>query len=296
MHPQLTEALAVGNGLITRRALPHLHRAIDAALRRGDLTAVLPGIYARPPDAATVETRARAACLADPDAVVTGRAAAILGGWTHVRTPDEVNVASHRLRTQHPGFRFERRTIDPELTRRVDGVRITTRPLTTLDLALELGDHHLDDGLRRGVEPAKLRRALNLSAGRRGFGRLRPLVDAVRDRPWSKLERQAHELLRAADIDGWLANRAIYAGRDDRIGYGDLVFAEIRLVIELDGLTDHSSPGDKVRDARRDLKLARIGWEVIRMPGAWVTSTPEEFVAIVRDIITTRQVRQGLWT
>lgn len=296
MHHQLMEALAAGNGLIARRALPHLHRAIDAALRGGDLTAVLPGIYARPADAATLQARARAACLADPDAVVTGCAAAILSGWTHVPTPDEVTVASHRLRAQRPGFRFERRTIDRELTRRVDGVRITTRPLTTLDLALELGDHHLDDGLRRGVEPAKLRRALDLSTGRRGFGRLRPLVEAVRDRPWSKLERRAHEQLREAGIGGWLANRAIYAGRDDRIGYGDLVFTEIRLVIELDGLATHSSSSDKARDTVRDLRLARIGWEVIRMSGSWVTANPEEFVAAVRDIVRTRQVRQGLWT
>lgn len=291
MHPDLITALAHGDGLILRRRLPGLRGSLDAALRRGELVAVLHGVYARPDTAATLGTRARAACLADPNAIITGAAAAILGGWTDLEEPEVVTVATEGLRGRRPGFRFERRSIPRALTRSVEGARITTRPLTALDLAVEHGPWWIDDALRRGLDPADLRRALDLCPGRRGFGRLRAAVHAIRDRPWSILERRAHLLLRQAHIGGWEANRAVYARRDELLGYGDLVFAHLRLVIELDGAAAHSSPGDRDRDAARDLRFARAGWEVVRVKGRWVTADPEEFVRTVRDILRTRHGR-----
>ena len=293
VHPALETALTAGNGVLARREHPALAHAIDGALRQGRLARVLPGVYARTADAGSLQTRARAACRADPHAVVTGRAAAVLGGWDDLAAPDEVDVASMALRGPRPGFRFERRRIDPQLVRRLDGLRITTRALTALDLALELGETHLDDALRRGVEPGALRRALALSGGRRGWARLRRAVHAIRDRPWSPLECAAHEVLRRHRVDGWVANRAIYDVRGETLlGYGDLVLAAYRLVIELDGRAYHGEPHDVARDAARDLALARAGWEVVRIPGRLVTSDPDEFVRVVRDLLRTRQGRR----
>lgn len=293
VHPHLEAALTAGQGVLARRRHPSLTGAIDRALRRAELVPVLAGVYAGRDDAHTVEIKARAVCLADPDAVVTGRAAAILGGWDHVAEPDAVQVASLRLRRPRSGFAFERRRIPRALTRTVGGARITTFPLTALDLAVELGEGQLDEALRRGVEPAAVKRALDLSEGRRAFWALRRPVHQLRDRPWSPLERAAHELLREAGIDGWQANRGLYDSRGETLlGYGDLVFAALRLVIELDGAAQHGGAEARARDSNRDLALARAGWEVIRFGGLLVGEAPLEFVAVVRDIVRSREQRR----
>lgn len=110
------------------------------------------------------------------------------------------------------------------------------------------GPSRVDNALRRESTP-----------GRRGYAALRRELDAVRDRLWSRLECAAHVLLRGAGITGWVANRAIYARRDEKVAYGDLVFADLRLVIELDGKGYHSADGHARRDEASDLRLARLG-------------------------------------
>jgi len=76
-----------------------------------------------------------------------------------------LTAASRRLGTR-PGFAFERRTIPPSLIRRLDGVRVTSRALTVLDLIPETGAPAIDAALRRKIPLAHLRAALQLTAGR----------------------------------------------------------------------------------------------------------------------------------
>ncbi|MDO5535829.1 MAG: DUF559 domain-containing protein [Propionibacteriaceae bacterium] len=290
MHPRLRETLDQGHGVLDRRAHPDLHHQLDNAIRCGDLVRVVPHVYAESGEASSLITRARAACLADPDAVIIGRAAAILGGWADLPEPDVVEVAAPRRNRPQPGFRFRQRRVPRSLSRRGEpGVRVTTFPMTALDLALQFGPDQLDDALRRGVDPAKLRAALEATRGRRGYELLRRQVHAVRDTPWSRLECAAHDLLRGAGVNGWVANRALYERQDVRIGYGDLVFADLMLVIELDGKEFHSEDGHARRDRARDRRLHRKGWEVIRVESDLVFHHPEEFVALVSDVVSTRE-------
>lgn len=296
MHPLLDAALAAGHGVVARRDHPTLVGMMDGALRRGELVSLLAGVYCRPADATDLTIRARAVCVADPAAVITGRAAAIVAGRSDVPAPEVIVVASRTLRGPVPGYRFERRAIDPVLVRRLRGVRFTAKALTALDLALDLGEGQLDEALRRGIDPADLRDALRLSPNRRGYARLRRVVDELRDRPWSPLERRAHELLRQARVDGWLANRAVYDDHGDRLGFGDLVFGAYGLVLELDGASYHRDAAKRADDGSRDLRFERAGWEVIRFGGSLVTDDPERFVAIVRDLLRTRAWRCGVRT
>lgn len=292
MHPDVAAALTAGRGLVVRRQHPGLKHAIDHALRTGELERVLCGIYAHAADAHDLAVRARAARLADPNAIVTGAAAAVLGGWKHIAAPEEITIASHGLRRPQPGFRFERRHIDPTLTRRMDGYVVTTRALTALDLAVAHGDAQLEDALRHGVELRQLKQALLLSPGRRGFAHLREVVHMMRDRPWSPLELAAHKLLRQAHVTGWDANRAIYDRRgEELLAYGDLVWATLHLIVELDGWDSHGRPDARSRDAARDLSLAREGWEVVRIESALVFRQPSAFVRAVQDIVRTRLAR-----
>jgi len=289
MNPELASALEAAQGVVRRREHPGMRHALDAALQRGELIAVLPGVYAAAADAAGFVTRARAACRVDPDAVVVGEAAAFVLGWVPAEPP-EVTVATLRLRTPCRGFRWERRRIPAGLHRVHDGYRIATKAMTALDLTTNREDA-LELALRKGVTPAELTRALALTPHRRGNADRRRQVTQTSEQPWSPAERKAHAALRRARISGWQANRALYDRRGEvRLGYGDLVFAAYRLVIEIDGDTHRTSEGWS-RDAARDLALARAGWEVVRIPASVVLRSPKEFVAIVRELLDARAAR-----
>lgn len=293
MHPPLATLLADGFGVLDRRLHPELRHQIDHAVRSGVLVRVLPNTYCAAGGQNSLRTRARAACLADPDAVITGLAAGVIGGWKELPEPPVPSVATPH---QHPGWsgvRLERRSVPRSHTRVVEGIRITTFPMTAVDLALSEGPPRLDDALRRGIELLKIREALEATPRRPGYGRLRRELRDVRDKPWSRLECAAHVLLRQAGITGWRANRAIRASPEELVGYGDLVFDDLWLVIELDGKGDHSELWQRTRDKARDLRLARLGWEVVRLSGDVVFKTPAEFIAIVRDLLRTRARRLG---
>lgn len=290
MHYTVTAALAEGHGVLARRAHPGLRNRIDAALRRGELRRVLPGIYVA--GEPTLEQRARAACLADPGAVVLGAAAAHLVGWTHPPVPESIAVAT-RIRAPQPGFRWELRRIPARLTRRLEGgVRVTSKALTALDLADEFGDEELERALRAGVPLADLTRALALTPGRRGRAALRRAVATMWTRPWSPAELRAHAALLSARIGGWEANWNIYDRWGEQLlGCGDLVFDGRRLVLEIDG-AHHLEPQQVLSDKARDLRLAREGWEVVRIGASLALDHPEDFVAIVRDVLASRPPRR----
>lgn len=72
-------------GVIGRRQHPELAESLSWLVRRGELVAVLPGVYCQPEVIATFETRVRAARLWDPDAVLVGAAAAKASFWPELR-------------------------------------------------------------------------------------------------------------------------------------------------------------------------------------------------------------------
>ncbi len=288
MHPQLDEQVKRSRGIVRRKDHPDLHNAIDAAVRRGDLVRLLPGLYATPSVAATLEGRARAVGLFDPDAVVTGLAAAALTGWD-VRRPGVLTVASPHAHRPAAGFTFERRSIPRQLTRRMDGFRATARVLTALDVYDATTDA-IEYAQRKNVAPADVARTLTLTRGRRGNVARRRLADQSRDNAWSPVERRAHARLRRARISGWKANAALFDAAGTLLGYGDLVFEQIGLVLELDG-APHRDRETQQRDTARDLALRRAGWEVIRFGAALVEDDPARFVAIFRDVVESRRGR-----
>ena len=288
MNPTLAALLDAGAGVLRRRDHPDLNHLMDGALRRGELVRVLPGLYARPTDARTLIGRARAVCLADPDAVVTGEAAAFLLRWRSFE-PGELTVATLRLRTPYAGFRCERRAIPSGLSRRVDGYRVTTKAMTALDLAATREDA-LEFALRHGVSPEDLRVALALTPHRRGNETRRRGVRDMGSQPWSPAERRAHTALRKGRISGWSANRAIFDRRGEKLGYGDLVWRAHGLILEIDGAT-HRTPEGVARDTTRDLAFARAGWEVVRVPASLVLGDPVGFVELVRELLATRAGR-----
>lgn len=80
-------AILATDGVIARREHPELRGAIAWMVRIGELVPVLPGVYAGPAMAVSVETRIRAVGRWDRDSVLTGAAAARLTFWPSIRVP-----------------------------------------------------------------------------------------------------------------------------------------------------------------------------------------------------------------
>ena len=61
----------------------------------------------------------------------------------------------------------------------------------------------------------------------------------------------------------------------------DLVFAALRLVVEVDGRRWHWSPERQEADLVRHTRLEAAGWTVLRYPAARVLAEPDAVVAEV---------------
>ncbi len=286
MHPDLEKALGQ-HGVLKRSDHPHLGRELDKALAAGELVRVLPGVSALPHVARSLEGRARAVTLYDADAVITGQAAGRLTGFS-VREPTEVTVASpHRRRPTGP-FMFERRSIPRNLTRKMDGYRVTSRVMTALDLYD--GDGAFEWALRKGVSPDDIAMALAQTKGRPGNQGRRRKAHQTRDQPWSTLEQKAHAHLRRGRVRGWKANAPLFDQDGILIAKGDLVFHAHGLIIEINGHW-HGTRKASTNDAARNLALRLEGWEVIPFEAEVVGDTPREFVKIVRGLLASRVSR-----
>ncbi len=248
----------LGGGVIARGSLPGLTGQIDWALRKGELTSLLAGVYARPSDATNPAVGARAIGLADPHAVICGTAAAWLHGWV----PDPgagFDVASLALKSTG-WLRVHRRDIPPELIRRVGGIKCTSRALTAIDLVPELGPGILDEALRRRVRLDELRAALTATPHRRGNAERALALADSRDEPWSEAERTGHRALRAKRIKGWVANFPVIADPEEPpIACLDIALKDLKLAFEIDGAQYHANADAFHRDRLRDERLALLG-------------------------------------
>lgn len=285
MNPDLATAIERSGGVLRRRDHPGLRHAIDAALRRGDLVRLLPGTYATPAAANTLEGRARAACLFDPDAVIGGDAAAWLCGWP-LRQPAVPLVYSPHKRRPAEGFVFRRAELPRHLVRNRKGWRVTSLALTALDTSAK---DAVEYALRKGASVADLEAALSSTGGRPGNTSRRRRLAEARDGAWSSAERRAHAALRRGRVRGWRANVGVYDRHGERLGVGDLVFDRLGLVIELDG-HHHATREASVRDSIRDVDMWCAGWEVIRL-GVSILDDPARFTRLVRRIVTSRAHR-----
>ncbi|HEX6390063.1 MAG TPA: DUF559 domain-containing protein [Solirubrobacteraceae bacterium] len=140
---------------------------------------------------------------------------------------------------------------------------------------------------RRGMlDAAALREAMARANGRRGLGRLRDELrayDPVLVGEYSPLPQLALKLLRQAGLP--LPDREI----NYLDGYsGDLVYTDLRIVMELDGFGPHGSRKAMRHDRRRDRKTILNGYWPLRFTSADLHDDPEGFVADVAEAIALR--------
>lgn len=279
------QALLRREPVVLVRQYPALRQAMERALTRREVVALLPGAYTLPAHATNLMVRVLAACLTSPDAVVLDTAAARLG-YDGDRSRVDVITVAGRHRGRPTGYRFERRAIPVEWVQMRRGLRFTHPAWTALDLCGAEGPRAIDEALRLGVPLDAMEAALADRGRRRGNAALRAWLAESRERPFSFAERAAHTALREGDVTGWRGNvRLRLPGRDVVL---DIAFERERLAVEVDGYTFHSSTKAFTQDRLRDADLMAAGWVVLRLPATLVIDEPERFVHLVRRALAQR--------
>lgn len=295
----LAQALVDGSGVLVGRSHPHLAWPLRVARQRGELVTVLRGIYTTPVRAADFAVRVLALMVADPDAILLERSAAVVLGWRDPDPGEEVVAASRRIQSAPRGYRLTRRRIHPDdLHTVIDGsapatpgtpalaVRCSSAALTAVDLARGGDGAPLDDALRRRIPLADLWAAL-LRHPTRGSREVRALLHESRDEPWSPAERAGHRALRSRGLGGWAANLTVER-TPGRVAQLDVAFAALRLGVEIDGYAHHGSRAAFEADRARDVDLNLRGWHVVRVAAAWVLHHPGEFAAFIETVVRQR--------
>jgi very-short-patch-repair endonuclease len=250
--------------------------AVRTLVEAGNLTTVLKGVYRLP--AVTLDEMARCAavCAAHPELAISGPTAGRLWGLRRLPRDHRIHVLAPPV--SHPTIArwvvpYRTAAVHPrDLVRRADGITVTSRARTALDLArfvpptdllsiIEqvIRDGDLDDDELRAVavdwmstQRPWIRRYLELLDGRLHGGPAESHGETV-----------LGDALAAAGLVGLIRQYRI-----DLPGYGparfDLAVPSVRLAIEVDLHPTHSETAGRRRDAARDVAATQIGWAVER--------------------------------
>jgi very-short-patch-repair endonuclease len=212
-------------------------------------------------------------------------------GWAlepvHVLTGRRPHRGSPHLGIVHSTLR-----LDPSHLTLVDHIPVTTPARTLLDLSLRLHPGKLedlcDDLLRRKllttVQLHDLAADLPERGGPMGWGLLRRLA-AVRGPGYqptgSKLERRFEQIVEDAGDPPF--ERQVEVGDGDGwIGRVDFADRPLKVIVEVQGETFHSTISDRRRDAERIGRLRAAGWIVVEVHEHEIWSSPAAVVAKVR--------------
>lgn len=283
-HRDEIERLLHHEGAVSRRQHPDLARTLSWLAESGRVTAILPGVYVRADAAVDPGTRIRALALAEPNAVLTQHAAAVVSFWPDLRV-DTVVAAVPSKRHSPAGFRLERRSIPSELVSTREDLYLTAPALTALDLVPSLGGDGIDQALRTGAATLDdLRVAMELTPNRRGNHERMVMLRDSRDAPWAASERLLHRLLREAGLVGWDTNRPVRL--PEGLFYVDALFEVARLAIEIDGWEFHARrPADFEATLHKHTALESAGWRVLHFTWAQLTGDPAWVLDKIRQAL-----------
>lgn len=278
----LAAIIANQHGIVDRRSLTNdlLDRSDIARLVSSDrLVVVHRGVYrvATSPD--TFESRCVAACLADPTGVITGRAAARLWSFRHVRRTDDPDLlVAHHSNSISRGVRLRRTNVlsVEDAVTRADSIRVAAPPRAWFDLAAELDDERFEMLTEHvianhGQVPTLWRTVRRLETpGRSGLARVRRVLSS---RPvWQKpagsgLELSVLKALEHAGVPEMVRQHRIRLDNGTTI-HPDGAIPELRWAIEVDHITWHGGRFDAQYDKSRDRAARRSGWQVERITDA----------------------------
>jgi hypothetical protein len=226
--------------------------------------------------------RARAACLLLPEALVTGRSAAVLWGVELAGPADDVEVTVPAR--AHPrrivGLRVRRAEIPPDHRWRRAGVPVTTPEATAVRLAGSLpGDEAViavDRMVASGIVDLEAVRALAASQRGSGSARMRSVCALADGLAASPQETRLRLLLVRSGLPMPVAQYRVRINGQS-IARVDFAWPDKKIALEYDGLW-HADEKQFGKDRRRLNRLREAGWTVVFVTAAHFYR-PDELIA-----------------
>jgi len=269
--------------------------AVNRAVARADLVRLAPRTLAVP-DLVDDRSHLMAACLSEPGAVASHRAAAVLLGLDGVE--DDIVEVSTRGEQRSRRLRTHRSTdlADGDVVV-IDGIPTTDATRTCCDLGkvepLSVVERAVESALRSRlttVPRLETRMVALARRGRPGPATLRQVL-ALRgggEPTESDLGTLAIQCLRLGGVPDPVRQHVVrLAGRF--VARLDLAWPDARVYAELDGRKHHEAWADTVRDRRRQNALGRAGWLPIRLTWAMVV---HEGPQVASDVLATLAERR----
>jgi hypothetical protein len=254
-------SVAVRAGLLSSRQLD------GRAWRR-----LFQDVYVHSAVPVTHELRARAATVLLPEAVVTGRSAAVLWGVDLALAGDDVEVTlpSGANPRRVAGLSARRMLIPKEHRSRRGDVPVTTAAATAVRVAALLpGDDAVvavDRLIATGVVDLEPIRTLAAGATGRGSARARTVVGLADGLAESPQETRLRLLVGRSDLPAPVAQYPVRV-HGQVFARVDFAWPEHKVALEYDGLW-HAEPGQFAKDRRRLNALTAAGWRVIFVTAA----------------------------
>lgn len=273
------EALGLGRGAVQHR------------VRTGRLVRVHHNVYSLGPPRREPTALAAAAVLAGgPGAALSHGSAAALWGlrkrWPH---PPEITVATDR---RPGGLRVHTSTtLSKRDVRTHRGIRVTSPARTLLDIAPRLSEPELaralnDGRLERRLHPSELEELLARLPSHPGAKRVRPHLTTTGPTR-SQLEDTFLAFIHAHGLPEPQINFRV-------AGYEvDVLFADQRVIVELDSWEFHQDRRTFERDRQRDADTLAAGYVTVRITWARLISDPGGEARRLRGILAGRSAQLG---
>ena len=238
----------------------------------------------------THELRAAAACLLLPDAVVTGRSAAVLWGVPLAATWEDVELtlapSAHACRM--PGLRVRRARLAAEHRWGRSGIPVTTPEATAVRLAACLpGDDAViavDQMVATGIVDLLPIRAVAATARGAGSARARAVCELADGLAGSPQETRLRLLIHRSHLPRPVAQFRVVDSRGRVIARPDFAWPDRKIALEYDGLW-HAEPGQFAKDRGRLNRLREAGWTVIFVTAADM-HRPAELIARIEAALS----------
>jgi very-short-patch-repair endonuclease len=270
------------HGLITRPQLIELglsRHQVGGRVSRGLLIPVHRTVYALGTRPRTHGARALAAVLACGEGAVASHAtaAALQGMLPERRGPVDVTTPPPARELRGIALHTSRSCLAAATT--LNGIPCTGPPRTLVDTASTDGVVATTRAWttlagRRALRPRAIEQELRCHPRRRGSEVVRALLEAhrlaVTGRTRSQLEAEALRMCAAHGLPVPAVNQLVRL--DDATYEADLLWADARLIVELDGWDAHNHPDAAREDHRRDFDLDIAGWSVVRLMWADITA------------------------
>jgi predicted transcriptional regulator of viral defense system len=291
------------HGVVSRRQLLHLglgRGAIEDRIARGQLRRVQWGVYAVGHRPMSRESRWMAAVLsAGPGAALSHRSAGSL--WQILPRMSILPEVTRATRCQaRSGLKSHCGVLSADEVTHVDGIPVTSPPRTVLDVAAFSTVRELERALNemevRGItDELSIPDLLERFPRKRGSAKLRVLLAdemAVQGIAREKLEERFAALLEGTDLPRPRRNAPVAVR--GRFFEADCLWAEQRVIVELDGRAAHGARRAFEGDRERDRLLQVDGWRVVRITWRQLRDDAPAVLADLRALLRTPAPRPTL--